>query len=386
MTLLPLVIGLLGVQAPTPVIVPFHVAENAILVDGKVNGHTVTMLFDSGFGGTVLLSSAIDIGPATGSMHLRDFVGELEANTVDLKSLSIGGEALAPDEKIIVQQPGNFTASYGHHCDGILGLGAVKDKVVEIDFEHNQFKFYPAGYDITKTPVDGKKTFLSKLLPIGGNAMEMAVTTDKGQTMTMALDTGNAFYATSHKDVLERVGVWDDSKVPSYVRRSGVASGPVDSWYKKMPPLTIFGIPVQPTVWDIIDLPSSDVRGDGTVGFGFLSNFNITFDYSRRRVLFENWKTPIENEAPGDLGISARYDPEQKKTLVVLVSPGSPADTAGIKEDDEILSIGSNDMVRPTYQQLRAWFEGAVGSTCVVSISRDGALKRFNLTRQALVN
>jgi len=367
-------------------VVPFHVADHGILVDCKVNDRPVTLLFDSGFGGTVLLSLSIDVGPATGEVHLRDFVGELTAHTVALKSLAVGTQTLNPDEKEIVQQPGDFTAAYGRHCDGILGLGALKSKVVEINFQHSQFEFYPNSYDVAKLPTDGKSTFLTKMLPLGGNAIEMAVTTDKGQSMTMALDTGNAFYATSHKDVLERVGVWDDSKTPSFVRKSGVATGAVDSWYFKMPPLNIFGVPAKETVWDIIDLPASDVRGDGTVGFGFLSNFNVTFDYSRRRVYFENWKTPIENEEPGDLGISARFDSDEKKTIVVLVAPGSPADTAGVKEGDELLSIDGNDMVRPTYRQLRAWFEGPVGSAVLVSLSRDGSLKRVKLTRQALVN
>jgi hypothetical protein len=373
-------------QVPGGIVVPFKIAENAIVVEAKINDRNVSLMFDSGFGGTVVLDNNIDVGPVTGEIVLRDFVGEMNASTVALKSLSLGSLALHPDEKQIVRQPANYSAEYGRHVDGILGLSAIKNWVTEIDFEHSRFVFYPPTTDISTRIPDNKKTFLTKMLPIGGNAIELPVVAPSGQTMTMALDTGNSFYATTHKDVLERVGIWKHGDAPAYLKESGVASGAVDTWSKKMPPLTIFGVPVQPTVWDIIDLPSSDARGDGTVGFGFLRNFNITFDFARRRVWLENWHDPIENLEVGDVGISAFYDESQKMTLVRLISPGSPADLAGVKEGDEILSIGDTDLEKPNFLQLRALIEGPIGSQVAISLSRDGNLKRVNLTRKPLDN
>jgi hypothetical protein len=366
--------------------VPFRIGENAIVVDAKVNGRTVSLMFDSGFGGTVVLDQSIDIGPESGHITLRDFVGELTASTVALKSLQLGGLTLHPDEQLVVRQPANFSAAYGRHVDGILGLNAVKEWVTEIDFQHSQFIFYPSTVDISKLVPDGKRTFLTTMLPIGGNAVELAVMPPSGQLMTMALDTGNSFYATSHRDVLERVGLWKPGQEASFMRESGVASGAVPTWNKKMPPMTIFGVPVQSTVWDIIDLPSSDARGDGTIGFGFLRNFNITFDFARRRVWFEKWRDPVENPQVGDVGLVAHFDPQLRRTVIVHVSPGSPAAEAGVKEGDQVLSIASANLDRPTVLELRALFEGPIGSKLAISVSRDGGLKRFNLIRKALDN
>ena len=56
--------------------------------------------------------------------------------------------------------------------------------------------------------------FLTKLLPIGNTALDMEVTVSTGKSLTMVLDTGNAFYATTHKDVLERVGLWPAGRKP----------------------------------------------------------------------------------------------------------------------------------------------------------------------------
>jgi hypothetical protein len=372
--------------ADAPVAVPFRIAEHAIVVDSTLNGKDVSLMFDSGFGGTVVLDQGIDVGPETGTTTLRDFVGELHVSTVALKSLKLGSVTLHPDEQFIVTQPGNFSAAYGRHVDGILGLSAIKDKVTEIDFEHSRFLFYPGSTDLTKVQPDNKKIFLTKMLPIGGNAIEIAVVPPSGQLMTMALDTGNSFYATTHRDVLERVGLWKEGQTPIFMKQSGVASGAVDTWSKKMPPMTIFGVPVQQTIWDVIDLPSSDAQSDGTVGFQFLRHFNITFDFARRRVEFEKWSDPVENPDVGDVGVVARYDSETKKTVIVLVAPGSPADQAGVKVGDGVIAIGENDLGRSTILQLRAMFEGPVDSPLDLCLSRGGYLKRVHLIRKALDN
>jgi predicted metalloprotease with PDZ domain len=154
----------------------------------------------------------------------------------------------------------------------------------------------------------------------------------------------------------------------------------------KMPPLTIFGVPVKPTVWDIIDLPSSSAEGDGTVGFGFLKNFNVTVDYKRRRVWLEKWHEPVENEVIGDVGISAGYDKEHRRTVVALVAPKSPAEEAGVKEGDLVLGVGTVDIVSQGFRQMRKLLEGPVDSEVSLALSRGGQLRRVKLRRRALIN
>jgi S1-C subfamily serine protease len=216
--------------------------------------------------------------------------------------------------------------------------------------------------------------------------MDMSVRTPDGKQMIMSLDTGNAFYATTHKDALERVGLWPQGKEATFMRLSGVASGAVDSWDLKMPQMDIFGIPVPTSVWDIIDLPSSAAESDGTIGFQFLSNFNIIIDYGRRRIWFENWTGKVANDPVGEVGISGGYSAHSKQVLISRVSPGSPADQAGIKEDDVILSIDGNDLETTNFRQLQKLLEGPAGSKVKIAISRNGTLMRFEVTRAYLFN
>jgi hypothetical protein len=280
----------------------------------------------------------------------------------------------------------DYSFAYNTHCDGIMGFEVLQGSVVEINFEKNMFIFHPSTVDITKRVPDNKKTFMTKLLPTGHNSLEMEVVAPSGKKMILALDTGNAFYATTHKDVLERVGLWTSGRDPKFMHSSMVASGEVGSWEKNMKDLVIFGVPVPTSTWDIIDLPSSSAESDGTVGFGFLHNFNITFDYDRRRVWLENWTGKVGNDPSADLGISAFYDPGTQRLTIFRVAPGSPADKAGVKVRDQILSIDGQEEMHISPRRIMKLFQGPKDSKVQIAISRGGNLMRFEVTRDYLIN
>ena len=379
------------ILAPAPqtgtVEVPFRRAETAIIVDATINGRKVALMFDTGYGGTAVVDQSVDIGKPTGKATLQDFVGTLQVPTVKPKTLAVGGMSIpVQKDMLVVQQSSDYSAAYGMHCDGILGFEALKNTIFTIDNEHRKFVFHPSTYDITAKKPDGKKTFLAKLLPIGHSSLEMYVTAPNGKTMTLALDTGNSFYATTHRDVLERIGLWEKDKPHKYPSQSGVASGSVESWLFQMPPLDIFGVPTPPSVWSIIDLPSSSAEGDGTVGDGFLKHFNITVDYDKRRVLLEKWDPEIANGEDGDVGLSAAYNPNTKRTQVVLVAPDSPAAAAGIKVGDSVLMVDGDDLVHVDYDRFRKLMSGKIGTSVRLAISQNGGLKRVEMKRTSLVN
>jgi S1-C subfamily serine protease len=165
-----------------------------------------------------------------------------------------------------------------------------------------------------------------------------------------------------------------------------VASGTVTSFNIRLPSAKIFGIPVENSIWDVIDLPSSSAEGDGTVGFGFLKNFNIIIDYERRRVWFENFTGKFADEAIGETGISATYSDSLKGIWVARVSPESPADAAGIKVGDIIISLDGRDLQRESYRQMRQLLEGPIGSKVKLAVKRGGSLKRFEVERKDLSN
>lgn len=375
------------VRQAAPIEVPFVIADDALIVKAEVNGTPVSLLFDTGFGGSLLISDSIDIGPSSGTTRLKDFVGEFDAKTVKVKSLRLGPLTMDTGQMLAIQQPTTgMSAGYNMHIDGLIGLQTIANYVTEFDFQHQKLIFFPKSTDITKRVPNGKTTFLSKLLPIGNESLEMLVKTPSGRTMVMAVDTGNSFYATTHKDVLQRVGLWDSGQDPKYMKLSGIATGPVESWSIQMPPLVVFGIPVPSSVWSVIDLPSVTAESDGTVGFQFLRNFNFTVDFDRRRVWFDNFTGKTADDLVAETGISGGYRDRTRKVEVWRVTPGSPADQAGIQKGDEVISVDNQDLESTTFRKFDSLMEGPLGSKVDIAISRNGELKRFELQRAYLMN
>src|SRR5687768_4693263 len=85
--------------------IPFRIGEDAIIVDAVVNGRRASFMFDTGFSGAVVMNDSIDIGKATGTITLRDFVGELQAKTVKIKTLKLGDVTINATGMEAVQQP-----------------------------------------------------------------------------------------------------------------------------------------------------------------------------------------------------------------------------------------------------------------------------------------
>lgn len=374
------------IQSNAPIAVPFHQAEDAIIVDAVVNGRPVSLMFDSGFSGYIVLGSHVNVGPASGTMTLRDFVGTFQAKTVKLNTLQLGGHTLKPENAEIVQQGEDYSLQYGVRCDGIMGLAALKGQPLEINFEKGQFIFHPASLDIRNRTADNQKTFLTRMLPAGNDSIELRVETANGERMNLALDTGNAFYATTHKDVLVRTGLWKQGETPKFLSTSYVASGPVVSWNIMIKDAKIFGVPVNESVWNIIDLPSSSAEGDGTVGFQFLKHFNMVIDLDRRHVWLENFAGRVTDEAEGDVGIFAFYDRNKKRAVVWNVMPNSPAAEAGIQRGDQILGIDARDITTLGWRQINAMLKGKPDTPIKLDVSRNGAFSRYELNRKLLFN
>lgn len=375
-------------KAPGTVETPFKMTENAMVVDAVINGKKVSLMFDTGFAGWAIVDSGINMGKADRKIGLRDFVGTFEVDGVGIKSLKLGEQSIpVNNESEVVLQPGaDNSSSYGTHCDGIMGLSVIKHNITEINFEKSKFVFHPNTVDISKWVPDNKKTFLARLLPTGMSSLEMQVKTEAGKSMMLALDTGNSFFATTHTEVLDRVGIWPITKRPGFMSVAYVASGPVDSWYIKMPKLSIFGVPVENSVWSIIDLPSSSADGDGTVGFGFLKNFNVIIDYERRRVWLENFTGKVANEEPASPGLNAAWDPTKKSYIVVRVQDGGPAEKAGVKRGDQLLSVGDDEALNIGYERMNKKLEGPAGTKVKLAFSRAGTLIRHEIERKSLVN
>jgi predicted aspartyl protease len=372
-------------QLAAPVEAPFTLMDNAIIVEALVNGKKASFMFDSGFGGYLILRDDMNVGKPTGTVGLRDFVTTFEAQSVPLKTLKIGTMEHEYHDADIVQLPvADLTQAYRTHVDGIMGLSVIKDFVTEINFENKKFVFHPKSLDVTKRQPDNKRTFLIKMEDTGYNSIELACKVN-GHKLLMSLDTGNSGYAVTYRESLIRAGLWDPKQKPKYIFHVGVASGAVEAFSVWIKDSEIFGVPVEASVWEAIDRPSSDVESDGTIGFDFLKNFNIIIDYERRYVWLENWTGKVTEIPPAEPGIRVAKTAKNEYVVFEVISD-SPAAEKGLKEGDIIKAIDGKPLSMVSPAEVRKLLQGAEGTICNLAISRDGVLRRFEVPRKLLVN
>jgi C-terminal processing protease CtpA/Prc len=110
---------------------------------------------------------------------------------------------------------------------------------------------------------------------------------------------------------------------------------------------------------------------DGLVGSRIMGRFRILYDYSRRRVILEPGPR-LEEEFTHDMsGLRLRSRTLALRTIeVARVAEGSPAEAAGVRPGDLLLSVDGRPVRPPDLPEVRARLErpGPVR----LEVSRDG--------------
>ena len=88
-----------------------------------------------------------------------------------------------------------------------------------------------------------------------------------------------------------------------------------------------------------------------------------------------------ERRAPGRVGI--RFEPRDAALIVTGVTPGGPADRAGIAVGDRLVKVGGIPVDGTTKpEELSGMVTGAPGSKVLLTILRDNQEKEIVLTRE----
>lgn len=339
-------LSLLPLAGPT-----LRLAEGGVVIDAEVNGKPLSLLLDTGYTGWVAVDSSVDIGRSTGTTSVRDFVGQTEVPVVPLRSMKVAGRALDVGGEEAIRKPLKHLAEvYGERVQGVMGLQPFLDGPVTFDWRAGSIAFGArrVGHEV-------------RLLPIGLHSLEVRLDTPGGP-LTLGLDTGNTEYLVTHRESLERVGLWPADATPRWLRAARVATGPLTTWQTFVPSTQLGPEELPPSVWTIIELPSSQAQADGTIGFGLLSRFRFTVDFPARRV----WLDPYEpdelgNPVVGEVGLSVGRDAKTGEVRVAALVQGGPAERAGLRPRTPILSIDGGD---PWANRGR--LRGEIGGSVVV--------------------
>lgn len=230
-----------------------------------------------------------------------------------------------------------LTSVYGEKVDGIIGYSFFSRYIVYIDFDNLLISVYSPGR-ITYPPHGTILHPILTSLPI----MYMQVRDRRRMDFNFYFDTGAGLCFLMSEKFAKDSAILLSKRKPLVTQAEGML-GRLEMRLTlvkevKLGPYRFFKVPtyLYDDTYNVTSYPFSG----GLVGNELLRRFNMTINYPQREIHLSpntHFDDPFDYAYTG-LGIYFIDD----KVIIVDIIPGSPAEKAGFKMDDEILGVNNN--------------------------------------------
>ena len=262
--------------------IPIEVTTKRIFVTAKINGVPGHFLLDTGAGGIgIFVSSkfarAANLTPvaATLARGIGPFVSRQER--VRAVTIDIGGNVL--NDVIVSASPDNGEDTPQEQFDGLLGCGFLAGAIVDVDL---QKKTLAISDPVKTAPAAGSGLVVSPDLSSGTPVIPMRLNNTVDVLAT--LDSGDPMYVLFSPDLVSKYKLRflvDSSSLASQLRLGGVG-GEATGRCGQVGSLDVGPINYQaPAGCELATLQGRNVF----VGFDFLKNFDLVFDYPDGQVV-----------------------------------------------------------------------------------------------------
>jgi len=405
----------------------FKLINNLIIIPVELNGVELSFLLDTGVTKPILFnilnfSNKLEVKNKE-LIYLR---GLGEEQTVEaLKStdniLKIGKTINLHQDIYAINDPDiDFAARLGLPIHGIIGYDFLKNFIVEINYSRKYLKVYnPTEYsrknckkcDILKLSFVNNKPYLNAAIIHDNNTIDL----------NLLVDTGSSDALWLFED--EEKGIRIPTK--NFIDFLGRGlSGSIFGKRAKIDELKIGKF----TLYDVnaafpdsiaIAIAKRNTTRNGSLSGNILKRFNVVLDYPNKKLLiqknryfsdlFRYNKSGISLEHQGARiikrivnsynidsykNVDSKVDFTQTESYkyifvpaykIVQIRKDSPADKAGLKVNDIILSINRRDAHTYNLQDLMGIFYGDEGRVVRMLVERNGVQLRYNFTLKSML-
>ncbi len=345
-----------------------------ILLRGRFDTFTDSLNFilDTGSGGISLDSATAEYFGIKGSPSnktIRGIAGQRNVSFLNNRQLHLPG--LTVDSlNFHINNYDILTTVYGEQIDGIIGYSVLSRYILKIDYDSSRLEFwtkgsikYPRGGYLLKPSITTLPVQTAKLKD--NTTVEGRFLIDMGAGLNLLLSTDfvkdSAFLRKNRK---------------LYVKEAEGLGGKVDMFLTsikemRIGPYKFKNVPAN-VFEDVYNVTSYPHLG-GLIGNDLLRRFNVVLNYDAKEFhLLPNthYYDPFDYSYSG---IELYY--VNGRILIGDVATGSPAEKAGLLEEDVVIGINKN--FSQNLSQYKTQLQNA-GETIKMVIQRSGQLMDFS--------
>jgi predicted aspartyl protease len=360
--------------------IPFSEVNGLLMIQLKMNGVPLTFIYDTGAENNIMFKREIALVIGLESSRRIKIVGADLSNTIYGNivhnvhfELKRGVERV---ESIIVLEENVYKIqeSTGYQIDGLLGGNFFRNTIVKIDYRRNKLEI--------SHPINHKYN-LSSYLPLDCIFSEqkpyikarVSTFDDQQLDVLLLMDTGSSIPFILHTNVDSSLHAPDNVIMGNLgVGLSGTLIGMIGITKK----LKFAGIEFRDILTNFQELDDmiliqKDVIRHGILGNDILKRFTVIIDYFHRKTYVKpgpKYNKAFKYDKSGLVIIASGADFNEYHIQAVI--PHSPADRAGLKKGDQILTLQRVSVSFRSLHNIQNVFKRKAGKKIRLRVKRDG--------------
>ncbi len=328
---------------------------------------------DSGSSTTVLDKSLlVRLGsPITAALADTPYQSDLPTSFYPAPAIVLE-DTLLPINKVVCIDLRMARMISGEPCSGVLGMDVLSNYVVTMDFEKKEFLL-----GLNANAVAPADSITVSMVPVGENRCGVTAVLNDSHNFILMIDSGSSLSVSLNKHD------WDElfgSKAETVGRVSYFTGA--GNKVEKNRVARLESLKVGTTVYR--NLLCTEVPNPNSVshlGLAFLRQNSVILDFPARLLHLLKRKFPPAEEDDMS-GLHLLW--QDGRVVIFAVDVGSPAESAGLKAGDQIMSVSGKSSDQLRMEQIRSVFQAGDGKKIDVTIKRAGkefpvkiTLKRF---------